>query len=248
MKRSLLAILVLSANLFLIGCADDQARAQLADTNLRLSQMEQTVGVLGNKVSTQKMLDLLNKLDDLQNQIDQLNGNVATLQHDTQTFQNTQSQVNQSIEQQLQSLGGSPISVESGSSSSAPVGAIKPNQSSPNNSQLQIAVKKIKAHDFNGAIKQLRTVISTTQNPVTKANAYYYLSVAYAASGQYKSSIWVARKFIDENPQNANAPDALFTMYISQEQLGMKQSAQKTASQLIKSYPNSSAAKKVKAN
>ena len=66
MKKSLLAILGLSANLFLIGCADDQARQQIADTNQRLSQIQQNVGVLDNKVSNQKVLDLLNQINDLQ--------------------------------------------------------------------------------------------------------------------------------------------------------------------------------------
>ena len=39
---------------FLTGCADDQARQQIADTNQRLNQIQQNVGVLDNKVSNQK--------------------------------------------------------------------------------------------------------------------------------------------------------------------------------------------------
>ena len=248
MKRCLLAIVVLSANLFLIGCADDQARAQLADTDARLSQMEQTVSVLGNKVSNQKMLDILNKLDDLQNQIDQLNGNVATLQHNQQSYQDTQNQVNQSIDQQLQALCGSSISTESGGvSSSAPIAIVKPKSKgvSNNNSQLQSALKKIKSHDLNGAIKQLKTITSTTTDSGVKATANYYLAVAYAANGEYKNSIFIARKFVEANPSSVYAPDALFTIYISQQQLGMKKSAQTTADQIKKDNPNSSVAKKL---
>ncbi len=247
MKKCLLAVVVLSANLFLIGCADDQARAQLADTDARLSQMEQTVSVLGNKVSNQKMLDILNKLDDLQNQIDQLNGNVATLQHNQQSYLDTQNQINQSIDQQLQSLGGSSVIVESNTISSAPVSMIKPKQKvvSSNNSQLQSALKKIKSHDFNGAIKQLKTITSTSTDVGVKATANYYLSVAYAANGEYKNSIFIARKFVEENPSSVYAPDALFTVYISQQQLGMKKSAQTTATQIKKDYPNSGVAKKI---
>jgi TolA-binding protein len=240
MKKCLLTAIGLSANLFLIGCADDQARTQLADTNMRLTQLEQTVGVLGNKVSNQKILDVLNKLDNLQNQIDQLNGNVGTIQHNQQSFQDTQNQVNQGIEQQLQGLGAAPIA----GVSSAPVGVNK-SVSDSESAQLREALKKIKAHDFNAAIKQLKDLINASKDPVITANASYYLVVAYAAGGQYKDSIFTARKFVEENPRNKNAPDALFTIYISQQQLGMKKSADNTANLIKKNYPDSSAAKKL---
>ena len=69
MKKSLLTILGLSANLFLTGCADDQARQQIADTNQRLNQMQQNIVVLDNKLTNQKVLDLLNQIGDLQTQI-----------------------------------------------------------------------------------------------------------------------------------------------------------------------------------
>ena len=108
-----------------------------------------------DKVSNQKMLDVLNKLDDLQNQIDQLNGNVGTIQHNQQSFQDTQNQVNQGIEQQLQGLGAAPIA----GVSSAPVGVNK-NVSDSESAQLREALKKIKAHDFNAAIKQLKDLIN----------------------------------------------------------------------------------------
>ena len=40
MNKGLLAVFILSANLFLFaGCADDQARAQIADLNLKIAQL-----------------------------------------------------------------------------------------------------------------------------------------------------------------------------------------------------------------
>ena len=52
---------------------------------------------------------------------------------------------------------------------------------------------------------------------------------------------------MNDNPQNRFAPDALRTEYISQMQLGMKQSAAKSAALLNKNYPDSQANKKVQA-
>lgn len=248
MKRSLLAILALSANLFLIGCADDQARAQLADTNAKLSQMQQNVNVLDSKISNQKLLDVLNKLDDLQNQINQINGDVAALKQN----QATQDQLNQSIQDQIQSLGGHVTKPNTKSSPSAVAsGTAESNTADEGNGgddskSLSVAVKNLKEHHFTTAIKQLKNVISVSKNSSVTADANYYLTVAYAASGAYKNAIVQGRKFVHDNPDSSNAPDALQTVFISQQQLGMKQSAKNTAKMLIKKYPDSGAAKKVK--
>ncbi len=228
--KSLLVIVL--ANFLLMGCADDQARAGLADTDIRVSQLEQNVGVLNNKVANQKLVDLINKLDDLQSQIDQLNGAVASLQHNQQSFQDTQAQLNQNIEQKLES---------------SMTFSQTTNVQSDNDERNQLvgSVKKIKARNFSGAIKQLNVLIAQSKHADVVGSASYYLTIAYAADGQYKNAIWVARKFINENPKSPNAPDVLFTLYLSQQQLGMKKSADNTADILKKSYPDSAATKKL---
>lgn len=87
--------MLLSANIFLTSCADDQARAAIGDTNARLSLLEQNVGLLGTKVSNQRVLDLLNKVDDLQSQLNDLNGEVSTLKQNQQSGLAMQEQINQ---------------------------------------------------------------------------------------------------------------------------------------------------------
>jgi len=246
-SKNLLVALLLANFLSLTGCADEQARSQLEDNNVRILQLEQTVGVIGNKVSNQKILDLLNKIDDLQNQINQINGTLATLQHDQQNFQDTQNQLNQGIEQQLQSVGAAPLpkaNVNNGASSPVASAPATENNGS-DQQQLAVAIKQLKQRNFDEAIKQLRSLIGKTKDTNVLADSSYYLSVAYAASGQYKNAMWVARKFVDTNPNNPNVPNALLTLYLSQQQLGMKKSAANTASLLKNKYPKSEAAKKL---
>jgi TolA-binding protein len=239
MKKSLLAILGLSANLFLIGCADDQARQQIADTNQRLSQIQQNVGVLDNKVSNQKVLDLLNQINDLQTQINQLNGRVANLEQGQSSGQGD-------VGQQLQSLD---LRVQSLESAVGVTGSVRPNavvlkSNNANAQQLQDAIKKIQSNDLNTAITELKQVMAGTDK-ASAASARYFLSVAYVANNQYKEAITEANKFVTANAANKNAPDALRVIYISQTQLGNASAANATAKRLIKSYPNSEAAKKV---
>ena len=265
MKKSLLTMLTLSANLFLLGCADNQARAQIADLNNRLSQMQDSLSSVDNKVAGQKSLDMVNKTSDLQDQIDQMNGSISTLSNSQKKFQNTQNQVNQSLQQQINGLNGGAASAGKNQASgavvvdadaSAPVvsgggGDTDKNASSPvsdaDKKQLKTAFNEIKAHNFKKAIQDLKNITANSNDPTTVGTATYYLAVAYAASGNYKNSIASARKYLETMPNGRDAPNALRTIYISQSQLGMSKSAAKTARELIKKFPNSEAAKKVKA-
>jgi len=241
MKIRLLAILGLSANLFLTGCADDQARQQIADTNQRLSQIQQNVGVLDNKVSNQKLIDLLNQINDLQTQINQLNGRVSALEQGQKTGQGDQSQQLQAIELRVQALEDA----ASGNGNKPTATKTTAVNNNANSQELQDAIKKIQNKQASEAITDLQDIIANTTSSTTRTSAEYYLSVAYVANAQYKESISSANKFIADNPNSKLVPDAMRVVYISQSQLGNIKAATATAKKLIKSYPNSEAAKKV---
>ena len=248
-KKCLLVVfLLLSTNIFLFGCADDAARAQIADTNARLDKLQGNVRVIDNKVSDQKMINVLNKLDSLQNQINELNGSVSTISHDQKTYQATQDQLNQSIEQQIQGVGTA-TSTRKVIASEPEANNVRDYASSSKvaatSGDLKSALKKIKNRNFPQAIKELKNIIATSQDPETVQNATYYLSVTYAANNQYKDAIGTGRKFATDFPNNPNAPDALRIVYISQNQLGMVKSVAKTGVLINQKYPNSDAAKKI---
>lgn len=256
MKKSLLTMLILSANLLTLGCADDQARAQIADLNNRLSQMQDSVSTVNSKLSGQKTLDVVNKMGDMQDQIDQINGSISTLNSNQKKFQDTQNQVNQSLQQQITSVSGGVAAGSAAvadSSSKSQASGVSKDASAPvassddDKKKLKDAFNDIKAHKFKQATSELKEIITSSDNPATVSTANYYLAVAYAASGQYKNSIVAARKYLEANPNGRDAANAMRTIYISESQLGLKKSAQKTANELIKKFPNSDAAKKVKA-
>ncbi|MEN9947095.1 MAG: hypothetical protein RLZZ293_1481 [Pseudomonadota bacterium] len=241
MKKSLLAILGLSANLFLIGCADDQARQQIADTNQRLNQIQQNVGVLDNKVSNQKVLDLLNQVSDLQSQINQLNGRITTLEQGQSSGQGDIGQQLQALDLRVQALESG---ISSGHSSRNTVRTPTNNKPSTLTPELQDAIKKIQGNETEQAINELHQIINSGDK-ASASQARYFLSVAYLASNQAKSAITEANKFIADNGNSKYVPDALRLVYIAQSQLGNNVAAKQTAKKLIKSFPNSEAAKKV---
>jgi TolA-binding protein len=239
MKKSLLAILGLSANLFLIGCADDQARQQIADTNQRLNQLQQNLGVLDNKVSNQKMIDLLNQINDLQSQISQLNGKIANLEQNQSSGQGNVGQQVQALDLRVQALESAVFANNGKLAGSAPVAA-----NLGQNSQLQDAIRKIQANDIASAISELKEIIASNEKPAAQ-NARYFLSVAYVANNQYKEAISEANKFIATNSNNKYVPDAMRVVFIAQTQLGNHEAATATAKKLIRMFPKSEAAKKV---
>jgi TolA-binding protein len=246
MKKSLLTVLILSENLFLIGCADDQARAQIADLNNRISEMQGNITNVDSKVTGQKSLDIINKMNNMQDQIDQINGSISTIKNNQKTFEDTQKQVNQGLQQQIS--GGSAAAVTTKSASSDVVKSTKNVSTSSNDdkAELKLAFDEIKSHDFEKAITKLKSVLGNSHNSDTLATARYYLSVAYAASGSYMNAIANARTYLKDYPDGRDAPNAMRTVYISQLQLKMPKSAARTAKELIKKFPDSDAAKKVK--
>jgi TolA-binding protein len=183
------------------------------------------------------MLDLLNQVNDLQSQINQLNGRVTNLEQGQGNAQGDAGQQLQSLDLRVQALesaiGGGSAVVRS---AKAPQNAM--------NSQLQDAIKKIQSNNIAPAITELQAIIASGDKN-SAASARYFLSVAYVANSQYKEAINEANKFIATNANNKYVPDAMRVVYISQTQLGNTAAANATAKKLIKSFPNSEAAKKV---
>ena len=245
--------MVLSTTVCLYGCADNQARSQISDTNTRLSQLETNIGVLDNKVSNQKVIDTLNKLNSLQSQIDQLNGNIATMGNNQQKNQDVQDQLFKSINQQLQDLRNQITApATTAKSTSAASNDDTPNTPTTTDNtsggepdSLNMAIKQVKQHHFTDAIQILKLLIASSHNTTILAKANYYLSLSYVGNGDYKNGITQGRKFITNYPHNANVPDALLTMYIAQNQMGWATSAHKTKTLLLKQYPQSKAAIKL---
>ena len=249
MKKCLLTISILSANLFIIGCADDQARQQIADTNQRLNQLQQSVSVVNNKLTNQKTLDLLNQIDSLQNQINQLNGKIAELeQGKSSSGADTQQQI-QSLDMRVAALegsGGGSTANDAKAKMIAPAVAVVETKSSNNDeAKLDAAIAKIKSNKIASATADLKEIISTGGNSASAKEARYYLSIAYVADSKYSNAIDEANKYISVSPKGKNVPDAMRVVYIAQTQMGNNAAAKATASKLLKSYPNSPAAKKV---
>ncbi len=249
MKKSLLTISILSANLFLLGCADDQARQQIADTNQRLNQLQQSITVVNNKLTNQKTLDLLNQIDNLQNQVNQLNGKIAEFEQNKATASGDTAQQLQSLDMRVAALEGGDTSAKAVKSNAAdmkPVPIVaNANLDNPNSAKLlDSAIAKIKANKIPAAITDLKQVISSGDTASAK-EAHYYLSIAYVADSKYSTAVDEANKFISLSPKSKNVPDAMRVIYIAQTQMGNTTEAKAIASKLLKSYPNSSAAQKV---
>ena len=269
MKKYLLTILVLSANLLLSSCADDQARQQLADNNTKLSLLEKNIGQLNNKVSNQNNIDILNRIEDLQSQIEQLNGDVNTLKQQQRNYQLTQDQINNSLQSQLQSTAPNLNQNKNLEASSVSASDIKQKHKANNtkdilanknksiiteeinstntksdDDNINIAMNELKNHNFMKSIKLFKE-LSKSDDDIISNKATYYLAVAYIGNKQYKNSIVSANKFIADNQDDTKVPDALRIIYVSQHNLGLKKEANKTLEALNTKYPNSEALKKI---
>lgn len=258
MKYRLLTILGLSASLFFIGCADEQARIQIADNQTKITRIEKNLDVIGAKVSGQKALDILNKIEQLQNQIDTLNGSLSTLKHQITENQNTQNGLYQGLDARLQAVenqvsnfsqrpreNSSQNSNEDASNNSTD--NPKPNSSSAqvDSTAFQEGISYLQKKQFNLASEKFQLAIAKSSKKQEVAQAKYYLSICMVAQNKYKEAISTADEFIVQNPNNKKVPDALRIIYISQTLLKDKDGATKTYNLLTSKFPDSEATKKV---
>ena len=78
------------------------------------------------------------------------------------------------------------------------------------------------------------------------ANAQYWLGECYYSQQRYSLAVIEFKKVVDEYPQGAKTPDALWKMALAFEQLGQEDQSREALDLLMERYKDSSAAKKAR--
>jgi TolA-binding protein len=261
-KARLLSIVIALTGLF--GCADNQAREQIIDTNNKLSQLQDTVTAINVRLARESAIGTINQLNNLQGQIDQINGQMATLNANQQNYVTTQKQIFDSLQQQIQNISLQQESStlhnntsDEDSDSNADVESNAMVQNSNNQqdvssinvaSKLAKSVNNLKNHKLKIAIGELKTIIASSHDNAILEKANYYLTLGYFANNQPKEGILTGRNFVRNYPKNKHSPDVLLIIYNTQKQLGLNKEAKFTKRLLFGHYPNSQVTQHLKHN
>jgi len=244
MKRFALSATLL---LTLTACATngdiEATRNQIDQVNrqasARLTEVE-------NKLSNEKLLEMVSQLDSLKAEVTKLRGDVEVLNYNVQNTQKRQNDLYNDLDGRvghLENAGKDNASQPQGQAAASSSAASADTQSSPDYDK---ALNLLRARDFAKATAALGLYIQQNPDAPQAVDALYWLGVAHTAQKQYDAAIDIHRRFAEQFPDNPKAPDALRNVANCQRDMGQTDTAKATLKRLIKLYPNSSAAQKAR--
>ncbi len=271
--RGLLAVPLLGA---LLGAAplahagvfdDDEARKRIADTNLRLDQvqrdLDQRLAAIERQLKSQGLVDLYNDVQVLKDDVARLRGQIEVLTNDLDQQQKRQKDLYVDLDSRLRKLeAGAPApAADAGAPGAAPVagtlapGAVAPVAVAPapavppsvaEQRAYDAALDQFKRGDYAGAIAGFTGFVKTYPKSPLASSAQYWIGNAQFARKDFRAAIAAQRTLVQQYPDSPKLPDALLNIASAQSELGDNAAARRTLEDLIAKYPQSDAAQKAR--
>lgn len=237
MNRSLCVLLPL----LLAGCATtsdvENARREIASVNQQASARLQQIEA---KLSNERLLEMVSKVDALSAEVAKLRGDNEVLAYQLGELSKRQNDLYGDLDGRLARLegGGQPAPAAS------PAGQAQ--AADPVQQAYEQALAPLRARDFNKALTGLQGFIDANPGTEQAVEASYWLGVTHTALRHWDTAIDIHRRFVEQYPKHARAPDAMRNIANCQRELDQVDLARATLKKLIKTYPNSPAAAKAK--
>lgn len=254
---------------------DDEARRRVADTNVRITnvqnQLEARLNAIEGQLKNQGLVDLFNQVEQMKAEFARLRGQIEVLMHEQDQQQKRQRDLYIDLDsrmRRLESGGGAAAPAAGGvapmapaAASGAPVapapppsvasaappasGAVAQDASSEQRA-YDAALDQFKAGNYAGAIASFNGVIKANPKGLLAPSAYYWIGNAQFAQRDYRGAVATQRQLVSQFPGNPKVPDALLNIATSQFELNDAAASRRTLEELIAKFPQSDAAIKAK--
>jgi tol-pal system protein YbgF len=223
--------------------------------------LEERVAQLEKRVSGNTLIEMFNRMEQLQAEVLKLRGENEELTHRLEELKKQQQAMYTDLDQRMQQLsaggsGVSQIAPDQGTSpdlsvptestaSQVPAQSAPVSPGDPGNRQAayQKAFNTLKEGKYPEAVKEFKSFIAAYPTGEYADNAHYWLAEAYYVSRDFNASRDVFRKVIKDFPQSSKVPDALLKIGFIEYETGQKANAKELLTEVVKRYPDSSAAK-----
>jgi tol-pal system protein YbgF len=217
---------------------DDEARRAILDLRQKVDVMQQRSLDDGRR-ATEDNAQLRRSVLDLSNQIEALRGELAAMRGQNEQLsravadiQRTQKDLKQGVEDRLQKIEPSKVSVDGKEFVAEPA----------EKQEFDAALALLRKSDFAGAQASFTNFMGRYPQSGYRASAMFWLGNAQYALRNYKDAVTNFRSMLTAEPQHARAPEAFLSMANSQVELKDAKSARKSLEDLVKTYPQSEAA------
>ena len=253
---------------------DEEARRRVADTNVRLTnvqnQLEARLTAIEGQLKNQGLVDLFNQVEQMKAEFARLRGQIEVLMNEQEQQQKRQRDLYIDLDSRMRRLesGGGAAAPAAGSvapiapaAAGAPVGAAPPpsvasaapsmsgavaQDTSSEQRAYDAALDLFKAGNYAGAIASFNAVVKANPKGLLAPSAYYWIGNAQFAQRDYRGAIATQRQLVSQFPGNPKVPDALLNIATSQFELNDAAASRRTLEELIAKFPQSDAAIKAK--
>jgi len=208
--------------------------------------------------ATSAQSELFLQLQQLQEEVALLHGLIEEQQYRLNKLQRESLERYEALERRLSEAEASPTTASPATTPSivtetaAPAKAKQPPKPTadtepvdPEQEQLyyEAAFDLIKTRDFDQAEQALSGFLHRYPDSQYAANAQYWLGEVYLTKGEAEPAHAAFARVVENWPEHAKVPDALYKQADAAQRLGQSDEAQRLLNEVIEKHPNSSAAK-----
>jgi tol-pal system protein YbgF len=249
---------------------DEEARRRVAETNVRLTnvqnQLEARLNAIEGQLKNQGLVDLFNQVEQMKAEFARLRGQIEVLLHEQDQQQKRQRDLYIDLDSRMRRLesgggvptagGAAPATASGAPAASTPppsVASVAPAASgavaqdtSSEQRAYDAALDQFKAGNYPAAIASFNSVVKANPTGLLAPSAFYCIGNAQFALRYYRGAIATQRQLVSQFPGNPKVPDALLNIATSQFELNDAAASRRTLEELISKYPQSDAAAKAK--
>jgi len=229
-------------------------------TALRVQDLEARVIRMERVLENQSLVELSSEVERLRAESTALRGEIETLRYETEQSSSRQRELYVDVDNRLRAMesgGGArafepppsapPVGVPAAGAAAAgaAVGsAVAPPRPTGSDQQnYQAAFDLISARKYAEAGAAFETFLQQFPTSPLADNAQYWLAETHYVRGQFAEALPAFRKVLEEYPQSAKLPDALLKVGYSQIELGDRNAARTSLQEVMRQFPDTTAAR-----
>jgi tol-pal system protein YbgF len=237
LSKSRLVCLALAAWLPLQASAglleDDEARKAILELRTKVDALARDLNTrIDNKSDKSATIDMLNQNEQTMQEIARLRGQIETLANQLANVQKSQKDFYADLDTRIKKLEPQQATIDGRTADVMP----------SEKQSYDTAMELFKSGDYKAAANALQDFVKRYPQSAYAANAQYWLGNAYYAQRDYKNAIAAQEGVVSNYGSSPKAADAMLNIATNYRELGDDKAERKALQQLVKQFPDSSAA------
>jgi tol-pal system protein YbgF len=212
---------------------DDEARKAILELRTKVDALARDLNTrLDNKSDKSATIDMLNQNEQTMQEIARLRGQIETLANQLANVQKSQKDFYADLDTRIKKLEPQQATIDGRTADVMP----------SEKQSYDTAMELFKSGDYKAAANALQDFVKRYPQSAYAANAQYWLGNAYYAQRDYKNAIAAQEGVVSNYGSSPKAADAMLNIATNYRELGDDKAERKALQQLVKQFPDSSAA------